>query len=335
MALFSRQKRQPRTYWAELGFLVLGLLGLQPNLFLSLLQSAPAKVASYAEQNGYPVSPQSLEAFRNWSASQLAGVAPQLQSNPSAVPGGWQQPNYPAPTTGGWHQPNQLTGGWHQPNQPQPATTGGSTTGGWHQSGYAQPAAGYGQSTYGQAVSQYGQATNGQAYYGQQPLQNPMSPAALPASGWGNPASGAWPAAQDRFQNNGNSYQTNASTTGPYSARWSGQEAYQAYPQLSTTAPVGYGNQNQYNPQVGATHQQGFGATHQQGFALNANSNAMGVSNTNRMNNVTGSNGTWARATPLTNSGPLGNSNGSNGFDSQLNSGNWQRYQPAGSPLYR
>jgi len=49
MAYFARQKRQSKFYWAELGFMALGLLGLQPSLFTNLILGSPAKSISYKE----------------------------------------------------------------------------------------------------------------------------------------------------------------------------------------------------------------------------------------------------------------------------------------------
>ncbi len=66
MAHFARQKRQSRFYWAELGFIALGLLGLQPGLFTHLIFGPPARPSSYDDSR--------YQAFSNQALSQFQGL---------------------------------------------------------------------------------------------------------------------------------------------------------------------------------------------------------------------------------------------------------------------
>ena len=186
MAIFGRQKRQPRTYWAELGFMILGLLGLQPTLFMSLLQGTPEKVANYAEQNGYSVSPQSLEAIRDWTTSHLTGLLPHSQQGPMSTPNGWAP--VPVQATGALPSTSYTPSGYlaSQPmTQPYPMQNTYGTAAGYAQqpATYGQTAAGYGQPNYGQ--SNYGQFGNAQAGYGQ-PLNAAQNPNVQYQNGYQN-----------------------------------------------------------------------------------------------------------------------------------------------------
>ncbi len=49
MAYSARHKRQTRFYWAELGFMALGLFGLQPSLFTSLFKGSRSRTSSLAD----------------------------------------------------------------------------------------------------------------------------------------------------------------------------------------------------------------------------------------------------------------------------------------------
>ena len=94
MAVFGRQKRQSRFYWAELGFMALGLLGLQPSLFTSLFTGLQSKPASYVDQHYTTAQP--LDLYRDWAASQLASFVINPHSGPMNTTNGWA----PAPFNG-------------------------------------------------------------------------------------------------------------------------------------------------------------------------------------------------------------------------------------------
>ncbi len=336
MAIFGRQKRQPRTYWAELGFMILGLLGLQPTLFMSLLQGTPEKVANYAEQNGYSVSPQSLEAIRDWTTSHLNGLLPHSQQGPMSTPNGWAP--VPVQATGALPSTSYTPSGYlaSQPmTQPypmqntygtaagyaqQPATYGQTGAGygqpNYSQPGYSQP--GYSQPNYGQ--SNYGQFGNAQAGYGQQPQYGT------------NPAN----------TYSANTYSANANPTNSFGNQ------YQTAQHPAVNPQTGYGYNNPYQTpgyNVPSSNQQPYYG----GSSLNANANPYGASGPAGATNSYNSNNTWSRATPL------GSSTGGSGFGApsysqsyppanysasqfngtQPNAGTWQRYQSPGSPLYR
>lgn len=94
MAVFGRQKRQSRFYWAELGFMALGLLGLQPSLFTSLFTGLQSKPASYVDPNYTTAQPQDF--YRDWAASQLVSILTNPHSGPVHTTNGWA----PAPFNG-------------------------------------------------------------------------------------------------------------------------------------------------------------------------------------------------------------------------------------------
>ena len=97
MAYFARQKRQSRFYWAELGFMALGLLGLQPSLFTNLLASAQSRTNSYAYAH-YPTQQgQVSRGYENLPSHQFAWYLPAYSTIPSNPSNGWQpvNPQYP------------------------------------------------------------------------------------------------------------------------------------------------------------------------------------------------------------------------------------------------
>ncbi len=72
MAHFARQKRQSRFYWAELGFMALGLLGLQPSLFINLIMGSQTKSNPF--QSTLPN--QTFDVYRDLPATHLASYYP-------------------------------------------------------------------------------------------------------------------------------------------------------------------------------------------------------------------------------------------------------------------
>jgi hypothetical protein len=359
MAIFTRQKRQPRTYWAELGFMVLGLLGLQPSLFLSLFQSAPAKVASYAEQNGYNVSAQSLEGYRDWATSQINGLLPHPSTSSYNNSNGWA----PAPvnvngtmpstsyTPGAYLASNTTAQPYAQPHaySTQPYAQQQYTQPAFTQPAYGQPAYGqqapanynynYNQPAYAQPLQSNGQYSNGQQYSSNQYSNNQY------------PAASYTPTPYTPAQYTAAPYSTGQYQTAQHPAVYN-QQAYQ------NKAP----QSNQGYNVTGGFNSQGYGApTYNQqptygGATLNANAPTYATPNVNSFGS------TWNRASPLsTGYGANTNSNGPSLFGSpsgfagynspsyaptgysaaqnnygSSNLGTWQRYQPpGGSPLYR
>ena len=316
MAIFGRQKRQARTYWAELGFMILGLLGLQPTLFMSLLQGTPEKVANYAEQNGYSVSPQSLEAIRDWTTSHLTGLLPHSQQGPMSTPNGWAP--VPVQATGALPSTSYTPSGYlaSQPmTQPYPMQNTYGTAAGYAQqpATYGQTAAGYGQPNYSQpgySQPNYGQSNYGQSNYGQSNYgQSNYGQFGNAQAGYGQPLN----AAQNPNVQYQNGYQN-------------------SYPNSSLpTNSVPSSNQQPY-----------YG-----GSSLNAN--PYGAPGPGGATNSYNSNNTWSRATPLgsstgvsgygapsySQSYPPANYSASQFNGTQPNAGTWQRYQSPGSPLYR
>ncbi len=76
MAYFARQKRQSRFYWAELGFMALGLLGLQPSLFTNLLTGSASKLQAPAEAQYQTQLSQAMRGYEYMSAPQFASYSP-------------------------------------------------------------------------------------------------------------------------------------------------------------------------------------------------------------------------------------------------------------------
>ncbi len=94
MAHFARQKRQSRFYWAELGFIALGLLGLQPGLFTYLIFGSPSRSSSF-DDSYYQVFPnqalnqiQVSDNSRDWPQTYLASYQPV-----NAFPSSYAQPH--------------------------------------------------------------------------------------------------------------------------------------------------------------------------------------------------------------------------------------------------
>ena len=306
MAIFGRQKRQARTYWAELGFMILGLLGLQPTLFMSLLQGTPEKVANYAEQNGYSVSPQSLEAIRDWTTSHLTGLLPHSQQGPMSTPNGWAP--VPVQATGALPSTSYTPSGYlaSQPmTQPYPMQNTYGTAAGYAQqpATYGQTAAGYGQPNYSQpgySQPNYGQSNYGQSNYGQ--FGNAQA-------GYGQPLN----AAQNpnvQYQNGyQNSYPNSSLPTN--SVPSSNQQPYYGGSSLNA------------NP---------YGAPGPGGATNSYNSNNT-WSRATPLGSSTGVSGYGAPS--YSQSYPPANYSASQFNGTQPNAGTWQRYQSPGSPLYR
>lgn len=153
MAHFSRQKRQSRFYWAELSFLALGILGLQPSLFTNLLSGSQSKLSSYKpafHNQEFPYYP-NFDSHRDWSNTYLSSYMPVQQIS------GLENSNQR------WPPSQSFTGAVHPTSYPQSAYLAAQ---------FAQP------STYAQSQQQlYAQPTS---YAGAG--SNPYSPSYYPQS---------------------------------------------------------------------------------------------------------------------------------------------------------
>ena len=151
MAHYSRQKRQSRFYWAELGFMALGLLGLQPGLFTHLIFGSPSRPSSYDDSHYQAFSNQALsqiqelDHYRDWPQTYLASYHPTQQISPGQFPhpsiyaqpqqlqyaqsmppiaaAGWQnQATYLAQSNNGYTQPS-VTASGSQPTATYPPSS--------------------------------------------------------------------------------------------------------------------------------------------------------------------------------------------------------------------
>ena len=127
MAYFARQKRQSKFYWAELGFMALGLLGLQPSLFTNLILGSQTKSSSYKEPYYQMAFYQPFDGYRDGVTGQFASLVPvQSVSSPFGTVQGWMAQNSnwysPAPTysQSAYHQPSNYA--QQQPYTQQPYT---------------------------------------------------------------------------------------------------------------------------------------------------------------------------------------------------------------------
>jgi len=87
MAYFARQKRQTKTYWAELGFMALGLFGLQPSLFTNLL-SVPQPNLSAVSDPFYAAyqSRHQSKYFDYWNVPSLTLASDLYGANAGSFP---------------------------------------------------------------------------------------------------------------------------------------------------------------------------------------------------------------------------------------------------------
>ena len=94
MAYFARQKRQSKFYWAELGFMALGLLGLQPSLFTNLVLSSQTKSISYKEPYNQTGVYHPFAGYQDGTSGQFASLLPvQPASSPFNSAQGWMAQN--------------------------------------------------------------------------------------------------------------------------------------------------------------------------------------------------------------------------------------------------
>jgi hypothetical protein len=319
MSTFARQKRQPRTYWAELGFMALGLVGLQPSIITNLLQSAPAKVASYVEQNGYQVSPESLDQYRNWAASQLTALVHPSQNGPINTGNGWS----PAPVASNsylpstnYAQPSAYVA--QQPGVGQYSPYGNQNSNQYNNYQTAQPHAYSMQTNASQPnanPSTYGQPYYGQQQtYNQQPLYGQQQANSYPNSQYPN---SQYPNPQSQYVG----YNSASNNSAAYSPQGQGFGQHQT----SQHPAVGYGQGANSYGQGSNGYSQGSNAGYGvQGNGQQGNSQYNQPSAYNAGAGYGGQSSSWY-GTPSTSG-------------AAYSASNWQRYQPAtgaASPLYR
>ncbi len=338
MAYFARQKRQTKTYWAELGFMALGLFGLQPGLFTSLLTPSQAKYSAdtdpyYSTYQNRPSSSYS----DYWSSPSLALAANLYGGNT----GGWpqsqpyvastllpvtstlqpsfltaqyaqtpnlsqlgayaQQPLYSQAAYNPYSPPNYSQPYSNQSNLPQSFSSGQNpyqTT----QFSYNQPTtqAGFNQQSYGlQSYPQtYPQSQNLASQLSYQQYQQPTQPTYQQNQG-------TWQNSASHVAQTYPGYSATSSGSGIYANNGGSYQSNSAYPASNYSgAPTNpYSAYEPYSPQQ-SLFSSGIGST-----AYNSNSYYTGSNN--------------------------GTSSAQNYPYQTANSGGWQRYRAPGSPLYR
>ena len=187
MVYFARQKRQTRFYWAELGFMALGLLGLQPSLFTNLIKGSQSKASTltdsfYPTQQGqssrgyaYLPSPQQFESYSPAYAEFLANQGNGWQQQAVApYPYASQQPYsapqqfYAAAQPYAATQPYSTTLQAYTAQQQQPYTAAQSL---YPQPDYSQPLRNPTNTAANSYSQQYGAAPSKYQQYGFQPAQ--------------------------------------------------------------------------------------------------------------------------------------------------------------------
>jgi hypothetical protein len=211
MSYFPRQKRQARTYWAELGFLALGLFALQPSLLSNLFSVPPNRTAVeygrqlYAPQT-YPVS-----NSQNWLANSLgsnyvpAYLTPQMYGAQNLA--GHQ--SWPPQNTPSMPNPTGISSAYYSAGQFPTAYTGQGF-------GYSMPSS----STY--AMQQPQSLWNGREYQPSQSshLQTSNTYAYPNTQNYAAAAYSGWPT-QTTANRNWNNSPTNSyagSSTNPFNS---------------------------------------------------------------------------------------------------------------------
>lgn len=252
MAAFVRQKRQSRFYWAELGFMALGLLGLQPALFTSFLMGTP-KSTNPADANY--VSPQ-VQAVESWAASQLTNLLNNsLAGGPVNTGTGWM----PQPVSGQVPSTNYTPSTYQTNNYAQPYYNQQPTATTAQQPYYAStqhPGTQYSGAQYSgtqHTQPQYAQGAYAQQNYAQQPYYAPTSPTAGTNTAWQNQA--AYMAQAPVYNNQQGTWANNANTQP--------QAASHAYSNggYAPTTPGGYAAPTTNYQYPTATSPNTFGAT--------------------------------------------------------------------------
>ena len=221
MAHFSRQKRQSRFYWAELGFLTLGLLGLQPSLFTNLLAKSQSKLSSYQpafHNQEFPYYP-AFDSYRDWTNTQLSSYMPT------------QQTIGPENQNQRWFPSQTVTSALHPTSYPQSAFLAGQ---------FAQPST-YALSQQQLFAQQPGYAGTGlnPHYLGNAPQSTNYHPQQQTTQSMQQAVSNAW-------QNHAASL---AATSSGYANNGYTNPNASGYGNLSSSQPTNYGSNNgSYQP---------------------------------------------------------------------------------------
>ena len=95
MTYIPRQKRQARSYWAELGFLVMGLFALQPSLLTNLLPGPQNKHTQEMGSQYYPMQGRFQPNGQNWWSNSVdAAYRPlPMQTAMQGLNSNWQPQN--------------------------------------------------------------------------------------------------------------------------------------------------------------------------------------------------------------------------------------------------
>jgi hypothetical protein len=302
MAVFGRQKRQSRFYWAELGFMALGLLGLQPSLFTSLFTGLQSKPASYVDQNHTTAQP--LDFYRDWAASQLVSFVTNPHSGPGHTTNGWA----PAP----FHGSQVPSTGYGHSGHAAPQYSSAQSFGTPQYAAQNYPAQNYPAQNYAPGYANPGQLNGPPNSYPQNFAQPNYAPQqqqqyAQPAFSQMQPSSnGAYSPSFSTVANpnNQSAYMAQSNAANPYAH------------QNQATNANGYGshsNVSQPAYQPGGSYSTGYGVP----TANNANPYGNSVSA-----------GTSPYAPQPSYSNPQSNTG--------VSSGTWQRYQaPTSSTYYR
>lgn len=227
MAHFARQKRQSRFYWAELGFLALGLVGLQPSLFTNLLAGSQSKLNLYQKSLHNQESPYypALDSYRDWTNTHLSSYMPTQPMN------GLENQNQR------WPPSQAVPSVLHQTSYPQSAYRVGQFS---QPSAYAHSQ----QQLYAQQLGYSGAESNPNylsytpqsANYHPQQLTTRSLPQSVP-NGWQNQAVYHADSINSYTNPNastyGNSLTSQSTNFGSNPARYQPRAAYQPYSRLS------------------------------------------------------------------------------------------------------
>ena len=336
MAYFARQKRQTKTYWAELGFMALGLFGLQPGLFTSLVTPSQAKISAladtyYASYQGRP----SL-AYSDYLSSPSLAIASNLYG-PSTGNWGQSQPYVassflPATST---QQPSFLSAQYptasslSQPGAyaPQSLYSQAAYNPSYLQTNYSQPFSNQpnlsqpyptGQNAYQSTQFSYNQP-NTQAGYGQQSYGQQTYPQSYPSSQNLASQHGYQQSAQPTYLQNQNTWQNSAN----YLA-----QAYPGYSSTASTSGLYANNSGSYQPN----------SAYRTSSYSGARANPYGVYEPYTPQQSLFGNGTGSTAynsNSYNQGSNYGSSSAQNYPYQTANTGGWQRYLAPGSPLYR
>jgi hypothetical protein len=316
MAIYARQKRQTRFYWAEIGFMILGLLGLQPALFTSLLSSTPAKTTSYPETTYPSLHQPTLDSYKDLGVNYIANLWNQAQSQglltaalPNTGPVHTGTSWTPAPVNAAYLPSTSASSSW-------PPQYSNNPYGQWPNTGTAQPQSGM----YSPPVAQQPYPPQ---YYAQPQstyMAQSHAPTPYPSSS-ANTYSGQAPAANWNLQHGGQSTHPNQ---GYPSAN------YNSYPN-ATYQNNGYPNppsaypQSNYNTNLTAPQSYPAANSASAAWPNTFGANTGNYSAQHPSHIATGA-AYWPSTAQNVNQYPYGTATPAS------NTGTWQRYQPAYNP---